>query len=229
MRLLKGIAVKRRIIERQEYVYGTLKLEAVSSYEGQSNAHKVQQEVCIGEVTAVSPDTEGVDVGDTVVLVYASSETPLPDGSEWYLASNVLARIKEGKLEGVGSYVLGFPLDNDQAIRAGLLAAPTLAAPDSWLQARYQDKKKREWFCSDGVLHIVPKGFVGQQVVDWEVYGLSDLPRTIYFVDKDSIAASTDILEAFGFPFPVPTLSQKHTTNYINLELKSNMPNLPSA
>ncbi len=246
MKLKKGIGVRRREKIRKEFVFGELRLEAPLGYQGQSNAESVQTEACIGEIIHRAEGIE-VEPGDIVVLVYASSEIELPDGTEWYNETNILAIVRDGKLLSYGPRILGFPLDNQQAVEVGLLPQPKIETTEIWKDARYKTKSGQQLFkpydysetkglykgmgpneppLSDGGLLFCRDKLVGQQVVDWELYGIELLPRTIYFVDKEDVVTDTDEL---GIRVDASGISQKHTTNYINLELRSNMPSLPSA
>jgi len=246
MKLLKGIVIRRKEKIRKEFIYGTLRLEAPQTYEKQSDAERIQTEACIGEVVHRAEGIE-VELGDVVVMVYGSSEVEMPDGTEWYNETNILAIVRDGKLLSYGPRILGFPLDNEQAIDVGLMPKPVISMTDIWLASRYKTKTNQQVFkphnysetkgmykglgpdepsLTEGGLMFCRDKLVGQQVIDWELYGIDGLPRTIYFVDKEDVVTDTDEIE---LPVDASGIRQKHTTNYINLELKSNMPNLPSA
>ena len=217
MTLTQGISIHKKANVRKEYILGNgTRLVAATSYERQSEGHRIQTEVCIGTVSGIGPEVKGLEVGEVVLLIYASLEMELPDGTYWYSANSILGTIKNGVIKGYGPKICGYTLSNQQAISLGIMEPPKIAMPDTWNEARFTHKNQTHLFKTygDNTVHWAKRGLVGQQVVDWEEYGIEGLPRTVYFVDKE------DVVHEFESPVE---LNQEDANKYNSLTLRSNV------
>jgi hypothetical protein len=214
MQIETNIWVRKAVRERKAYHIAGMELHAPIGWEGQSQAHKNQQEICIGVVEKIGTKTTDVAAGDVVVLAYQNGfDVEIEPNLFLYQKGQVLAKIKDGSLIGAMGYKAGFPITNAQAMDAGLIQKSSLFLGD-WGERRFVDGKNA-YFLSDRKLFVVPSNYIGQQVLDLEDIGIekASLPRVLYFVDEESILG-VEVDGEYDFEHP-------DQTKYNSMELIS--------
>lgn len=188
IQILTNVLVRKMVRTRENIHLNGVTLIAPVGWEGQSQAHKNQQEICIGTVEKVGEKTADLKPGDVVVIPYTNGwDIEVSPNVFLYPKGQILAKLEDGKLTGVQGYKVGFAITNGQAVEVGLIAKSPLAL-DSWENETYMDKHKYHYFLSERKLHMIKTGYIGRQVLDVEDFGLdvSGLPRTMFFVDGES-------------------------------------------